>query len=267
MKRAFFHWMIAALVFIAFGAGCATTVKKVVVQKNRNEHTWLQYEVTKGEIVKQGYDHPSTLTVEQIDDLLKAVHLEELSFFKWRDTGSVFVEEERQKLAPRLAEALAKASSDQWVHFAVTGHKRELIFETYMQTDGLCYIKDGKFNLVLGNVNYELIKHERDKYNTDPRERFVFNSRRLLANPAMGYDKPAIVADDRYLKKERRNWLVFDLGTFFTAVDAADQTPEPVQPAPTDTASRLEKLKQLLDQGLITQEEYEQKRQKILEEL
>jgi len=267
MKRVFFVGMFVWLAAVVFGAGCATVTKKVVVFNERNDHVWLQYEAHKGEVVAQGYAHPATLTAAQFEAMLKAVHLEEYSFFKWRDNGRIFVEEERKKLAPRLVEAFAKATPDQWVHFAVSGHKRDLIFQTLMATDGVCYFKDGKFHLILGNVNLELIQPDKDKYNSDPRERYVFNSRRLQINPEKGYDKPPIDKGNPYFEKERRNWLVFDLSTFFTSVDAAIEQPAAPTPEPGDVGTRLQKLKELLDQGLITQEEYEQKRKQILEGL
>jgi Short C-terminal domain len=266
-----------ALALALLLAACGPAVKKIELFKDHNEYLWLQWEQEDEKILPQGYDHPTSLTADQLNEILAAVHLEEHSFFTWRDQGRVFVEQQRLKLAPQLADALTKAMPDQWVSFAVTGHQRQMIFETLVMTDGMAFIKDGKLNLVLGNVNYELLDPDHDRLNSDPRDHFVFPGRRLLENAEAGFAAPPVIKGDRYLRGEHRNWLVFDLATFF-AEPEPEATPAPaeVAPAPTpeptpepvdDVATRLQKLKELFDQGLITQEEYDAKRKAILEDL
>jgi hypothetical protein len=44
-------------------------------------------------------------------------------------------------------------------------------------------------------------------------------------------------------------------------------SPAPPQPAASDLASKLQKLKGLLEAGLITQEDFDRKKQKLLEDL
>ncbi len=265
MKRKRFLWGVAALIALAIlVGGCGAKVVKVELFEGHNEYVWLQYHSEDGNVVAQGFDHPATVTAEQVERLLQAVHLEELSFLKWKDTGRVFYEDQRVKLASWLADALQKANGDQWVAFAVTGHKQLFFFETLVMTDGLCWVKDGRLHLVLGNVDFELIDPDKERYRGDPRDRFIFNSRRLLSDPAAGYAKPPVVKGDRWLDKERRNWLVFDLAKF--AAPAAATAPAPA-PEKDDVETRLLKLKDLFEKGLITEDEYREKRKKILEGL
>jgi len=266
MKKSLF--LLTLVLVAALGLSCAGKIKNIVLHDDDPEHIWLQYFVDDNdEPVSMGYDHPAELTTEQVAKLLTAAEYEEFSFMAWRSKGRVFIDSEVEKLAKPLAEALAQATPNQWVHFAVTGQKVELFFKTRHLTDGICFIQDGRFNLVLGNMNVELINPDKELYKRDPRDRLYTDSLRLKVKPDLGIALPPIVQGDPWLEKERRNWLTYDLVKFFAAGEPAaepvEATPEP-QP---DATERLQKLKELYDNGLISEEEYEQKRKEILEDL
>ena len=257
---------LAVLLISISISACGGQIKTIVLKKNDPEHIWLQYLIDDNDqVIPQGFSHPSDLKPEQIKTILESVELEENSFFAWRNQGRLFSSEEVNKLVVPLAEALQKATPDQWVHFAVSAMKTKLLLPTRVLNDGICYLKDGKFNLVLGNINFELLEPDEEFYKRDPRDLIYLNARRLKLNPDQGISAPPIVPGDRRLEKQRRNWLVYDLPKFFAAkVEAAKPEAVPVKP---DIVERLKKLKELLDQGMITQEEYDKQRQKILEEL
>ncbi len=256
---------LAALVFLAALAltGCASKIQTIKIQTDDPDHIWLQHFVAPdGTVVAQGYNHPAKLDPAVLKNMLVAVDYEEYSFFAWRKVNRVFTDPEIKTLQGALAQALAQATPDQWVHFAITGMKREFlsITPTRHLTDGVCFVKDGKFHLVIGNLNFEMIQSDRELWRRDPRDRFYFDSIRLASDPARGIDIPAIVDGDKWFKKRRVNWLVFDIAKF----QQPETTPAPA-PVPTaDATERLKKLKELLDQGLISPEEYEQKRKEIL---
>ena len=258
--------LIVFLLLAILCTSCAAKIKNVVIEDDDPEHIWLQYMVDKDDqIMKQGFAHPAQIAPERMRDMLSELAYEEYNFMAWRKAGPVFSEREASRLATALTEALAQATADQWVHFAVTDMKQELLFKTKHLTDGICYVKDNKLNIVLGNMNLELINQDRDLYRADPRDRVYTDSKRLALKPDQGIDAPPIVPGDKWLEKARRNWVRIDLATFAPTVSAeeATPTPEPVK----DTAARLQELKDLLDKGLITQEEYEQKRKEILGDL
>ncbi len=258
--------LIVFLLLTILCTACAAKIKNVVIEDDDPEHIWLQYLVDKDDqIVAQGFAHPAQIAPERLRDMLGELAYEEYNFMAWRQAGPVFSEREASRLATALTEALAQATADQWVHFAVTDMKQELLFKTKHLTDGICYVKDNKLNIVLGNMNLELINPDRELYRADPRDKVYTDSKRLALKPDQGIDAPPIVPGDKWLEKARRNWVQIDLTTFktVTTVEEATPTPEPAK----DTAARLQELKDLLDKGLITQEEYEQKRKEILGEL
>ncbi|MDP8221884.1 MAG: SHOCT domain-containing protein [Candidatus Lernaella stagnicola] len=286
MRRILIPILLIVLVFSL--AACATKIRRTEVYKHRSDYVRLAYFEHKGEIQKLGYDHPREMTVEQVDAVLAAVVLEEKTLFKWTNSGGVFSAEHRQNLAPHLAKALAEANPDQWVEFAATGHQAYLsIFKKLVLIDGVCWIEGNKLHLVLRNVDYEVINRDQEPRRGDPREHFLFNARRLRVNPEAGFDKPPVVPGDKRLDEARRNWLVFDLARFFEPQTGdtviKERLPEVKQgPAgeeirpdkpkirPDDTktaAERLAELKELYEKGLITEEEYNRKRNEILEEL
>lgn len=259
-------------VALLLSAGCGSGFKHLKLVGEDPEYLWLEWELAGGQVVAQQYEHPGSLTVEQLLPMLAAVRIEEHSFFKWRDQGPLFTEDAATRLAGWLAEGLKQASGDQWVRFAVISLKRKLLFKDSLLTDGICYVKDGKLNLIFGNIDYPVSDPDAQFYRLDPRDRTVLNALRLKTDPASGYDAPPVVKNDKWLDTPRRNWLVFD-PTVFAAKPAEAVAPEAVTPAPApapvkeDAAARLQKLKELFDQGLITQEEYDRKRQEILGEI
>ncbi len=211
----------------------------------------LQYEIEKvsgkERTVAQGFDHPSQLTADQIDLILSEVNGQEFSFFKWSETKRVFFEEDRKELAPGLAEALGKATADQWIYFSFSPLRKGALLKTRYLTNGICFIKDGKFNLVMANINF---KHGvEDEMGTkdkpekgDPRYLTSVEFFRFVTNPDKGYDKPPIMKGDKWLNKEHNNWLVFDLDKFFIISSKPDKLPEPATPEKIIQTSEPEML-------------------------
>jgi hypothetical protein len=231
------------------------------------------------------YDHPATISSEQIGRVLAAVAIEEFSFFKWREAGVIFAPEDAALLAPNLAEALRKAGPEQWVYFSARNVPKAFTFGAVRFSDGIAFVKAGKLNLVFDNVGY-VENVDTQPSRTDPRDAATSQSQRLKARgPDVLGAAPPLVSGDRWLGRERTNWLVFDLSAAAPpapmpvpapapqiAAPAAAAAPAatPVSasaPASTDPEERLRKLKDLRDKGLITSEEYEKKRQEILKGL
>ncbi len=268
--------IIALLTIIQFG--CASNVKKVSLFEENPEHIWLESFVKKAggqnQDVSQGYDHPAQLTAKQINLILDNVHMKEHSLLKWSGPKKAFIEEDRSKLSPWLSEALGKANSFQWVNFSITSYKKSTLFKKEFLTDGICFIKDGKLNLVTTNINFNLHEEEIDQDNVykkpekgDPRDIFYSGVYRFITYPDKGISKPPIIEGDKWLKKEHYNWLVFDLEKLFSSQFEHEKQPQIDIPQKSDIKGRLKKLKELHDQDLISDEEYEQKRKEILNEL
>lgn|GEM_PF-1380370 len=250
---------------LALAVGCRSSLRQVDLHKSGRDTVSLQYRTQNGREAPQGYSHPGTLTEGQVDRILASVGVEEYSLFAWRDRGPLFTDDERATLAPWIADALRKATADQWVRFSVSGRKKGLVLTTPQLSDGICFVKDGKFNLVLGNINFEALEstdRKAEPYSLDPRDRIEFPHVRLTVLAGAGAAPPPVIPGDRWFGQERRNWLTFNLGAFLSP-----PTTDSPRPASGDAAERLKRLKDLREQGLITAEEYEKKRLEIVQGL
>ncbi len=244
------------------------------------------------------YDHPATVSSEQVGRILASVVVEEHSYFKWREEGTLLAAEDVAQLAWRLADALRKAGPDQWVYFSARNVPRAFTLGAIRFSDGIAFVQGGKLNLVFDNIGYVENVDTRPSQ-LDPRDATTSEQVRLTAKgPDVSGGPPAVVPGDRWLGHERTNWLVFDLARSTApgsrpevvamppAIPPAAPPPPavaaPAAPAaaggastaasapalgPQDPEERLRKLKDLRDKGLITPEEYEKKRQEILKGL
>jgi hypothetical protein len=224
------------------------------------------------------YDHPVTLSSEQVGKILAAVGIEEFSFFKWRDESVLLAAEDAAQLAPKLADGLRKARADQWVYFSVRNTPKRMTFGAVRFSDGIAFVKEGKLNLVFDNIAY-VENVDTMPSRMDPRDAKTSENVRLTAKaPEVRGGPPALVPGDRWLGRERTNWLVFDLSPAGTPPEPQPVAVTPAVPpvmappptpaaAPADPEERLRRLKDLRDKGLITADEYEKKRQEILKGL
>lgn len=257
--------------------GCGSTLRQIDLYKSDSEQVSLREFVEGGSARPQGYSHPALLAPEKIKSMLAAVGFEEFAYFAWHDKGPLFTEDEVSQLAPKLSEGLRKANTDKWVYFSVSGMRSWLGFSTARLSDGICFVKDGKFNLVFGNISFPLTEMNSgiaEPSRIDPRDVKTLESVRLTAK-ASGFlvAPPPVVPGDRWLGSQRRNWLVFDLASL--SAPAVERPPNAASPAarapepsvPRDPAERLRQLNDLRDRGLITADEYEKKRQEILKGL
>jgi hypothetical protein len=260
---------------LATAAGCGSSLKQVDLYKNGRDKVFLESQVRSGGAAPQGYAHPAAFTEAQVDRMLAAVGVEEYSYFSWRSQGPLFTPDGRATLAPWITNALKRASPDQWVRFSSNQRKAGLVGSAPSLSDGICFVKDGTFNLVLGNINFEpldAVTPQPVPYALDPRDRFEFPAQRLSVAAGAGAAPPPYVPGDRWLGKGRVNWIVFDPAAFVSTPAGqepakASAPPPPAAapaPAPGDPAERLKRLQDLRDKGLITPEEYEKKRQEIL---
>lgn len=260
-------------------AGCSSTTREIPLYKQGQVVVSLRSSAKTGTGPAPRYEHPATLSSEQVGKILAAVGIEEFSFFKWRDESVLLAGEDAGQLAPKLADGLRKARADQWVYFSVRNVPKALTFGAVRFSDGIAFVKDGKLNLVFDNIGY-VENVDIPPSRMDPRDAMTSESVRLTAKaPEVRGGPPALVPGDRWLGRERTNWLVFDL----SPAAATPPEPQPVAatpavppvmapppapaPAPADPEERLRRLKDLRDKGLITADEYEKKRQEILKGL
>ncbi len=225
-------------------------------------------------------DHPVSFTAEQVRLVLSQLQVEKGA----ARAKTVFDGEELDDISQPIALALANAGSDEDVTFVVAGQKGPITFmKKRLLTTGRIFNRDGMINIIFGLVHAEF----QDQFRaTGILRDFTPGSRtgRIetrwnihSTNPAMKY------------ASDRKDWVqISDQAGILvaqkaeapvrsTAASQQQAAPLSVQPDSTpsrrikpdyqDLEQRLEVLKRLRGRDLITEKEYQQKRQAILNQL
>jgi len=243
----------------------------------------------------ENLEHPAEISPEQLQQILTAIRYQRA----WLNLGNLvkpkdydlFTAEEAEGIAPYLAQGLKEANSSQWVDFSLEVHRGQLIiFGSDQVTDGVAFVKEGKLNLAFRNIS-EKLGQETTPNIVSPLKAFP-GSARLVPGKGQELSKN---------KKGRQtaNWLIIDLKAPAKSEEVKPSVmeeekkaePEKVaqppelekpQPAPEKPATaaepsqpksqksikeRLTELRELYDQGLITEDDYNKRREEILKEL
>ncbi|MFW5908643.1 MAG: SHOCT domain-containing protein [Desulfosalsimonas sp.] len=289
--------IIALTIFVAILAGCASTGwQETKVAEEDGVTVKLQKQVEKGATVEQNYNHPAG----KIDtDLLTRVFRD----LKYIDRSpilgrpvekSVFQKQEIEKLAPAVAMAFKNADSDSRVYFSSFNYSTDTLLKKRRITEGVLFLDENKkLNIAFSWIN------QRVDVNGEP---LLYGDRQLEAksdarDPLETYDTAKkLAADISYIKKaeirdgkEAPMWIKADLNVLaqtqeapeaetagtekqekktYTADPEPDKEPEDIkEERRQEIRSRLKYLKELYEEGLITESEYENQKQQALEEL
>ena len=192
----------------------------------------------------------------------------------------LFNDEELDEIAAPISRALAQATDTQDVCFAVSGrHGLFAVIAPRRVTTARVFRTEGHLNLVFG-----LVRHDWDSEFKATGTVIPFEpGRRSAPFP----DEPQVAIDPAFGVARRGGWIVLGGDAASAPAPAPSPAtatpgaaPAPAAPASAPPASapvarpsyesvaeRLRTLQKLRDDGLITQQEYEQKRQEILKDL
>ena len=212
--------------------------------------------------------HPHRIAAEQLASLLSA--LEADGNLALSGEASVFTEDQAASLGRDLSAALAKARPDQDVTFQ-SGGRRGIFgdFSRPSYTTGRMFVHEGRLNLILGVV--QELPDSDDVSLTLPND-FLYPVGKRAKRVEKGWDlRPGA----GQLENKRSDWLSFALESdpAATVQDSTSASPEQPQfdearpPEPDQAVQRLQVLEDLKSKGLITEQEYRDKRQQILDDL
>ena len=211
----------------------------------------------------QPNDHPYKVTATQLKSVLANLQVQ-----KSGDPDPIFTEEEQNEVAAPLAIALGKAGPSEDVTFAVSGKRGPVaLLMSRTVTTGRMFVKNGAINIIFNDIHGEF---ENQFLATGWLRPFVAGSRNSPA-PVNVVAPPGTT----YAAGNRRDWILLAESTVPPPLAplARDRTTPGVAPvAPQgdyyqDVEKRLTILKGLKDKGLITEQEYDDKRKEILKGL
>jgi hypothetical protein len=174
----------------------------------------------------------------------------------------LFTEEELTEFAAPLAAALAKAGPHEDVVFVVAGNRG--LFGAYspkFYTTGRLFVRNERINLILGQVHE---RYEGEEWSARGSRKFLPGSRAQRVDAGWTVD-PAGAQQPA----GRPDWLLFDTRTIPVAAPTvpSTSTPPAAESRSSEIENRLRTLQQLKDKGLITDEEYRERRRAILQSL
>jgi len=294
MKRIFI-FLIAASIFLP---ACSSTkwVRTPIVKEKDFTLTLEQHQV-EGDIVDQTYDHPYEIETSRLLKLLSDLtYMEQVGILGRETKSHVFQATEIEQLAPALANTLATIDDSQRIRFISYNRGKGLIFSTSRETEGVIFIKpDNHFNIAFSLINSEIDLMETTAYppvfsNIDPLKRKIANT--TVFPPAYaenhtfetGKQAPMwIVANleklnqairdkaDHSVQKEKATTPAATTGPAIANPPVEKTAPAPATPENTqlhdDIKTKLKYLKELLDEGLIKEQDYNAKKNELLDKL
>lgn len=220
-------------------------------------------------------DQPSRFTTTQIRAVLAQIKTA-------KDGEQLFNEDELNEIAAPIAAALSRAGPREDVAFAVAGKRGSLsLITTPAVTSGRVFYKNGALNIIFGEMRAPASDQ---LVSTGWLQSYVL--REFPAGSRARASQNAAVAADAnvaYAAGNRRDWVAVAAQGIPLPLAATRAAPTPVG-APSagpagvapavnqggveqDLERRLTLMKNLRDKGLITEEEYNEKRKEALKNL
>lgn len=212
--------------------------------------------------------HPFAISASRLNGLLAGVHVRRAVAI---GRAAAFSKEELEIIVPPLVSALSKAGPNQDVTFAVTG-RRGLFGSASPRTvtTGRLFARGGSLNLIFGLMQERL----------DP-STFGYEAPGTAITPGarsrrIGDTIWKIEPGRGEFHGERGDWLVFDRSAIPSApvIQAAPPMPDAgtkvggeVPAKAQEIENRLRVLDELRKRGVITEQEYLERRRAILEQL
>jgi hypothetical protein len=272
------------MLLLLTAAGC-TTDSWVREEKfnNDNLEVYLEHRLKENAVVSQGFEHPFSMSVDDIAAILSSLLYWDSTFLGKKVKEPVFNADEVASLAPALAGALGEAGPDERVAFISQNWGGGAIFSNRRITRGAAFVEPGGIlNLAFIEINEEFTPTDYSQMGRERTEKeptaVTRSGRPLVAFPWLSL-RPVEGTDEVHPL-----WGVINTGSIKEALailregaagsaQPAEGSPEAAAPPPesmktiSGVKEKLKLLKELFDEGLITEEEYKQKKAQLLEKL
>ena len=243
--------------------GCGAKMATTLIQKDSLFEVYLQRTVGKDhQPVDAGYQHPTALSPEEVHRLIRSIQirhqagiLQQVFSGPYPEIQPAFSDEEIRRMEAGISKALASATPADRIYFRVK-HSRGILTPTL--TTGIVYVKDDRFGVILGNYRYLPAPDTNVTYDPflDPLDPQGNQTVRIAPGPFQ-----ELYNSTRSSLKNR--WLLIDYKALLSSSPEQEtKTPE----MPQGLEEKLTTLKRLREQGLITEEEYQEKKKELLKE-
>lgn len=235
--------------------------------------------------------HPKTLDLASLKSLMaQLVYVENSGSSDRGKSTPVFQIEEIERLAPSLVMALGQAQPEQLIRFVTFGQKKGVFFSDSQKTEGVFFVtSDQHVNFAFNFINSKrapsetsAIYHRYAKLN--PLD--IQNSKKSLVAEKTGLElyryedgtqaplwlHADLVTFERHLEEDDRYEVMATPSSYAGEISSAGEQVSAVQPESQAKMKRQDAIKQklkflksLIDEGLITQKEYQEQKNKVLQ--
>jgi hypothetical protein len=273
------HSSLLRVGLTALVVGCAAAPPAPPPPLHQTENAVVRLETPPPGAEPPQFQHPLTLSAEDMARVLREVRLEGpsgmLGFLRRQRPPSrlAFTQDEAEIVAAPLAAALAQAGPDQRVAFAFQ-HPRSRISSGI--TSGVLFAKSDRLHFIFGRYRSTGRPHQPQTGLDGPAlPDPPYKGFRLAAGPHIALidatETPLWGVD-----AGRQHWVMVDHAALLASAPAPEEFPvaepesaaEPEDPEKARAAEikeRLRALKEMRDENLISEEEYEKKRKKVLD--
>ncbi len=235
-----------------------------------------------GQAIKKNFNHPYYFTETGLNNILSSIHYKQRGFLRGKGRRKLFRQGELQKIVPPIITAFSMATDSQDILVFSTSHK---VLLSDRQSYFSMFVLNNELHIVFSTIKSK-------KSFTDDRAAARRGDMNKLKDP-LDVKKSSfwslIPTGGQRLARGRLNWLIIDLSSdlfgvagstdFSTDSISADSGTRAIEKRVVTDRSfveekkkyqnvrgKLRELKELRDEGLISEEDYEGKKKKLLNE-
>jgi hypothetical protein len=284
------------IVSVAFISACTgTRLVRTTITEQHDFNVTLEQHQEKGIIVSQKYAHPYVIDISDLEKLMGDLkYTEKSGLMRSEKQSSVFQAVEIDRLAPVLTDALAKADTSQRIRFTSFNQGDFLIFSVARKTEGVIFIEPaGRLNIAFNYINSN--RQSGETTAVDPIYSSVDPLKIKVSEITISATAPYAELHKFETGKQAPMWVVADIEKLketstatVPVVNTAEETAPAVAPkagikdtpvenkAPNqasedllkeDIKIKLKYLKELLDEGLISEKDYTAKKKELLDKI
>lgn len=292
MNRTVFLLIITAF----FLSACTNTNwVRTNVDKQRDFIVTLEQQ-EEGVIARQQYEHPYEIDLVNLEKLMgDLIYIKKAGMMNKKKQNPVFQAVEIDRLAPLLVDSLAKADANQRIRFASFNLGNALLFSESRKTEGVIFVgSPGRLNIAFNYIN-----STRQPSETSASDHIYSNVNTLQIQTSDNTILPSVPYAELHefeSGKQAPMWVVADLerleeaistatlpivkvtkevppvdsvktGTIATPVMITEQTHVPDNLLEEEIKDKLMFLKELLNDELITEKDYNTKKNELLDKI
>ena len=292
MKRTAVLLIISAV----FLSACTNTKwVRTNVDKQRDFIVTLEQQED-GVIVRQQYDHPYEIDLVNFEKLMGGlIYIKKVGLMNKKKQNPVFQAVEIERLAPLLVDSLAKADANQRIRFTSFNLGNAMLFSDSRKTEGVVFVGSaGRLNIAFNYIN-----SKRQPSETSAADHIYSNANPLKIQTSDNTILPSASYAELHkfeTGKQAPMWVVADLerlqetistatipivkvtkevspvdstktGTIATPVIITEPIHVPENLLEEEIKDKLKFIKKLLNEGLITEKDYNAKKNELLDKI